>query len=81
MLWNRLIDTYNKVKEDRDKLLAAEDAMFQQFRKELEEQNQQWTGSKEENRQADFKIAGYVKAAFKMYETKGKRPDGHFFDF
>ena len=54
--------------------------MFTQIQKELDENNQKWTGTKEENSQADLKIALNVKAAFKMYE-KGRRPIGTFFKF
>ena len=46
----------------------------------MEDNNQEWSGSREQNREVDLEIASKVKASFRMYE-KGKRPLGHFFEF
>ena len=74
------MDGYNKNEKDREQLLEAESVMFKSVKKELEEDGKIWSGTKEENNLADSKIASYVKASFRMYE-KGKRIEGHFFDF
>ena len=75
-----MVDGYNKDEISRKKLLEAEQELFKKIRKHMEDNNQEWSGSREQNREVDLEIASKVKASFKMYE-KGKRPLGHFFEF
>ena len=40
-----------------------------------------WTGSAEQNRLADYKIAGSVKNSFKNYEKNKKEYEQSYFKF
>ena len=65
----------------RETLLEAEREIFKGIKPDVENMfGHSWTGSKEENSEADYRVAMCIKASFKMYES-GKKVDGSFFKF
>ena len=76
--WNRLIDSYDK--PDRDDLISIEKRIFENIKKEVEEESGDWLGLKSQNSLADFKVASCIFKSFKAYE-EGKRRQGSFFTF
>ena len=80
-IWNRLIDSYSKDKEKRNNLLRIEKDIFLNIKQEIEQfYNQTWSGSDQENFDADFKVATSIKHSFKIYE-KDPQKQKSFFNF
>ena len=69
--------------EEGEKLRKIEEEMFVTFiKQEVEEEIRgPWTGSKEQNRLADFKIALCVKSSFKVYEKTRQLFEKSYFNF
>ena len=78
--WNRFIDSYSGDKENHKELLAIETRIFESVVDEIEEEMNEWKGTKDQNRKADEKISSYLRKAFEMYE-RGFARRGHFFIF
>ena len=67
---------------DGDHLREIEEKSFAHiFKKEVEAELGPWTGSAEQNRLADYKIAGSVKNSFKNYEKNKKEYEQSYFKF
>ena len=65
-----------------DKLREIEEEVFAEIIKfEVEEEMGPWTGSADQNRVADQKIAGCIKSAFKSYEKTRKPFQESYFEF
>ena len=76
----RLVDGYQTVECKRKRLLEAENNIFQNVKKSIEDETGDWTGTKLQNRLADYKIAAAITTSFKTYE-KGLKRRGSFFNF
>ena len=62
-------------------LLQIENKLFLSAKKEIEDETGiSWTGTDEENYNADLRVATNVYASFKSYEAGAKR-QGSFFQF
>ena len=67
---------------DGDHLREIEEMSFAQiFKYEVEAELGSWTGSDEQNRLADYKIAGSVKNSFRNYEKTKKGYEQSYFKF
>lgn len=79
-MWNRLLDSIEDGKE-KEELLRIENKLFLNIKKEVEaDTGSSWTGTVEENYNADLKVASSVYISFKSYESGLKR-QGQFFQF
>ena len=80
IMWSRFLDTYSRDKEKRTQLLTIENELFQNVKKEVEDETGPWEGSRKQNRLADVKIATRVYNSFKSY-SRGMQYYGEFFTF
>ena len=79
-MWNRLLDTLKEGKQ-RETLLEIEKKLFTKVKKEIEaESGMPWTGTNDQNYDADLRVATNVYTSFKSYEAGAKR-QGSFFQF
>ena len=82
MKWNRFIDTYDKNDDIRNRLLTIEKDIFLNVKSEVEEVfGKEWSGTKEENSNADFKIAQSIKQSFRSYEKTSAKNKTSYFKF
>ena len=80
-IFYRLIDSYTKNDDNRKNLLRIEKEIFLNIKPEIEEfYKETWSGSTQENFDADFKVACSIKHSFKIYEKDNKKTTS-FFDF
>ena len=68
--------------DEVDGLRKIEEEIFFAFvKKEVEDEQGPWVGSVLNNRLADMKVSGIVKASFKHYEKNRKKSDPQYFKF
>ena len=80
-IFYRLVDSYDQDETKRKRLLEAENNVFQNIKKVVENDTGLWSGSQLQNRLADYKVASAIYSSFKTYETKGLQRRGTFFNF
>ena len=82
IVFNRFLDAAELEEEDRDRIMQIEDVIFKNIQKEVEhDTGNDWSGTKDENYRADFKIAKSVKSSFESYEKSKQKNDPSFFRF
>ena len=82
IIFNRFLDCAELDDDDRDRIMQIEDIIFNNIKKEVEEDTgKDFSGTEEENRRADFKVAKSVKSSFESYEKTRKSSDTSFFRF
>ena len=76
---NRLIDSYDKDKGKRETLLRIERDIFFNIKEDVENTfNQEWSGTKEENSEADFQVAKAVQKILEDYEKDKNKSKSYF---
>ena len=74
VIWNRLIDSERK-EEIHTRLLKIEKSIFLNIRGEVEDLfEEKWSGTKQQNQCADFKVALSIKQSFRAYERDHQKP-------
>ena len=78
-MWNRFLDSF--IGDELQTLLDIEKSIFENIKIDVEnETGHPWTGTKEENSNADLKVAQSLYTSFKNYE-RGSKYYGSFFNF
>ena len=79
-MFYRVVDSL--ATSEGDQVRSIEEHSFANIVKdEVEEELGPWTGSKEQNALADYKIASSIKTSFKSYEKNRKSFEESFFKF
>ena len=79
----RLIDSNDFATSDMaDQARSIEETIFLNIKSEVEKEvGREWTGDKEQNSLADFKVAQSLKRSFINYEKSKKAKDPQYFKF
>ena len=79
----RIVDSDCLSNEDQERLREIERRVFDANKEEIlkKENVNQWTGSIEMNRRADFIVATKIRTSFRVYESSNTIPKKSYFNF